>query len=86
MAVRIDWNKQALWGERRSPALIAIEEEAAQKVADKANSIGKGTYIVGSRQGAKRPQGRHRTSVATGDARAMVNNAKHNTLIRAMDG
>lgn len=85
MAVRIRWNQQALYDIRRDPAIIAAEEEAAQKVADEANSIGKGTYVVGSRQGEKRPQGRHRTSVATGDAKAMAHNAAHNTLIRAMN-
>lgn len=84
MTVRIKWNPNALYDVRRDPALIAAEEEAAQKVADEANSIGKGTYVVGSRQGAKRPQGRWRTSVATGDAKAMADNARHNTLIRSL--
>jgi hypothetical protein len=61
-----------------------LEEAAAQRVCDQANAIGKGTYAVGSRQGRKAPQGRWRTTVVTADARAMANNAKRNTLIRAM--
>lgn len=84
MTVRIRWNPQGLYDIRRDPAIIAAEESAAQEIADRANSIGKGTYVVGSRQGAKRPQGRWRTSVVTADAKAMANNAAHNTLIRSM--
>ncbi|MFT4125081.1 MAG: hypothetical protein QM662_02470 [Gordonia sp. (in: high G+C Gram-positive bacteria)] len=84
MAVRIEWNRSALYEMRSDPALVAAEVAAAQRVCDEANRIGKGTYVVGSRQGAKRPQGRWRTSVVTADAQAMAHNAKHNVLIRAM--
>ena len=82
--MRIDWNPHAFYDIRRDPALIAHEEQVAQGIADRANAIGHGTYAVGSRQGARRPQGRWRTSVVTADARAMADNAKHNTLIKAM--
>lgn len=84
MAVRIKWNPDALYEIRSDPALIAAEEDAAQQVAGTANSAGKGTYLVGSRQGRKDPQGRWRTSVVTGDAEAMADNAENNTLLRAL--
>lgn len=84
MALRIEWNRNGLYEVRSDPALVAAEEEVAQRVCDQANAIGKGTYAVGSRQGRRAPQGRWRTTVVTADARAMANNAKRNTLIRAM--
>jgi hypothetical protein len=84
MSLRIEWNDNALYEIRSDPAVVAAEETEAQRVCDKANSIGKGTYAVGSRQGRKAPQGRWRTTVVTADARAMANNAKNNTLIRSM--
>lgn len=84
MAVRLVWDYNALYQIRSDPALVAEEEAVAERVAAEANRIGKGTYAVGSRQGVKRPQGRWRTTVVTADARAMANNAKHNTLITAL--
>jgi hypothetical protein len=84
MAVRIEWNRNGLYQVRSDPALVAEEVAVAERICAEANSIGKGTYAVGSRQGAKRPQGRWRTTVVTADARAMANNARNNTLIRAM--
>ena len=84
MTVRIRFHTQGFYDLRRDPAIIAAEEDAAREVADRANAAGKGTYAVGSRQGAKRPQGRWRTSVVTADAKAMASNAKHNTLIQAL--
>lgn len=82
--VRIDWNKEGLFDVRRDPALVAAERDMAQKIAERANRMGKGTFMVGSRQGEKRPQGRWRTTVFTADAKAMASNAKHNILIRSM--
>nr|DAW17870.1 MAG TPA: type I neck protein [Caudoviricetes sp.] len=70
---------------RRDPGVVAELESVAQEVADRANSSGEGTYAVGSQQGRKNPQGRWRASVVTADAKAMVDNAKRNTLIRALD-
>ncbi|WP_425729523.1 hypothetical protein [Gordonia sp. DT219] len=84
--MRIEWNRNGLYELRSDPALVAMEEAEAQKVADRANSMGKGTFAVGSRQGMKRPQGRWRTTVVTADAKAMASNAKHNILVRAMGG
>lgn len=84
MTMRIRWNPDGLYSLRRDPAIIAAEEQAAQQVADRATADGKGTYLVGSQQGVRDPQGRWRTSVVTGDAAAIADNARHNTLIKAM--
>lgn len=85
MSVRIEWNTEAMYEIRRDPGVVAELESVAQEVADRANSSGEGTYAVGSRQGRKNPQGRWRTSVVTADAKAMVDCAKNNTLIKALD-
>lgn len=83
--MRIEWDHDAMYDIRRDPAVVAMLEAEAEKVADRANEMGNGTYAVGSQQGRKNPQGRWRASVVTADAKAMVDNAKHNTLIRALD-
>ena len=82
--MRIVWNNGALREIRSDPAVVGMEEAEAQRRCDELNARGKGTYITGSRQGVARPQGRWRTTVATGDARAMVDNAKYNTLVRSL--
>lgn len=84
MSVRIEWNTEAMYEIRRDPGVVAELESVAQEVADRANSSGEGTYAVGSRQGRKNPQGRWRASVVTADAKAMLDNARNNTLIRAL--
>ncbi|QZD97530.1 hypothetical protein SEA_LONELYBOI_12 [Gordonia phage LonelyBoi] len=85
MSVRLKFNIDGFYDLRRDPGIVGQEEAIAQQIADRANSIGKGTYALGSRQGRKAPQGRWRTTVVTADARAMANNARRNTLIRAME-
>lgn len=83
--MRIDFNNDWFWDERREADVVALLDGAAEKVCDRANEMGNGTYAVGSQQGRKNPQGRWRASVVTADAKAMVDNAKNNTLIRALD-
>lgn len=80
MAVRLKFNNDGFYDLRRSSNVVAMEEAEAQRICDEANARGKGTYATGSRQGMKRPQGRWRATVVTADARAMVDNAKYNTL------
>ena len=82
--MRIDWNSNALYEVRSDPALVAAEKTEAQKIADRANAFGKGTFAVGSQQGVRRPQGRWRTTVVTADAKAMASDRKHNILITSM--
>lgn len=85
--MRIDWNVDAFkdirYG-RHDASIIGMCETEAQKLADKASSMGPGTYATGSRAGAARPQGRHRASVVTADHAAIRDNAKNNTLLRAL--
>lgn len=82
--MRIDWNVKGFYDLRRSDGVIAELESHAERICDRANAMGKGTYATGSRQGMMRPQGRWRASVVTADAKAIADNAKNHTLIRAM--
>ena len=81
---QLRWNPNALYEVRSAPAVVAELNSMANAIAARANAIGKGTYAVGSQQGARNPQGRWRTTVVTADWMAMRNNLKHNTLIKAM--
>jgi hypothetical protein len=84
--MKIEFHKQAFKDIRygRTSEIVSELEGHANRIASEANATGAGTYVVGSRPGAARPQGRHRTSVVTGDARAMIDNARNNTLLRAL--
>lgn len=75
---RIKWNPNGLYNLRRAPGVIIDLERRSRKVAD---ACGAG-YETSSRQGAKRPQGRWRTTVVTTTWKAKRDNAKNNTLIR----
>lgn len=81
---RFVWNMNALFEIRSSPAVAAHLEAVAQAVCDAANAEGEGTYVVGSRQGLRRPQGRWRATVVTADYKAMRDNLRHNTLLKAL--
>lgn len=82
--MRIVFHKEAFYELRRDPGVVAELEGHAERIAAAANARGKGLYAVGSRQGMRRPQGRWRASVVTADARAMIDNAKYNTLARSL--
>ncbi|WP_301119777.1 hypothetical protein [Mycolicibacterium fortuitum] len=84
--IRIQWNRNALYQVRSQPAVVAREENLARGVAERSNraaGIDDG-YRVSSRQGARRPQGRWRTTVITANLRAMRDNAKHNRLVKEL--
>lgn len=81
---RMVWNPNALYDIRRDPAVVAQLDSAAEAIAGRANANGEGTYATGSRQGAKNPQGRWRASVVTVDYKAMRDNLRRNTLLKAM--
>ena len=89
--MRIDWNMEAFrdirYG-RHDPSIIGLLEGEAEKIADRANSMGGSAvkYAVGSQPGAARPRGRHRATVITANYAAMRDNAKNNTLLRALGG
>ena len=82
--MKIEFNKDAFYQLRSEPGVVGLLEEKAQRLADTANASGSGTYAVGSRQGARRPQGRWRASVVTADYAAMRDQAKNHTLQRAL--
>lgn len=83
--VRIRWKMGALHRIRSAPKVVDELEDWAGKVAATANRMGKTDgYKTSSRQGAKRPQGRWRTTVITANAKAMRDNMKSNTLTKAL--
>jgi hypothetical protein len=86
-SVDIKWKPGAFYKLRSEPGVQKALEAWAADVAAKANSMAKTDgYKTSSRQGARRPQGRWRTTVITANAKAMRNNTKHNTLIKALFG
>ena len=85
--MKIKWQKDALYDVRRLPTVVDMLEGIARGIAERANDtagLGDGGYMTGSRQGARRPYGRWRTSVVTASAAAMIDNGENNTLLRSM--
>ncbi|MBT2266452.1 hypothetical protein [Rhodococcus erythropolis] len=81
--VRMKWNTGALHELRSSPGPVGELERLASRVHAIASADG-GKFLIGSQQGASRPQGRWRTSVAVGDRKAARINAKHHSLLRGL--
>ena len=79
--MRIKWNNKGFYDLRREPGVVQDLERRARAVKEAA---GEG-YEVGSIQGARNPQGRWRTSVITADYKSQKDNAKNDTLLRALD-
>lgn len=74
---------------RSAEGVKAFLEGAGNEVARRANSQlknGDKGFKVSSRQGAKRPQGRWRVTVVAVSPYAKRHNAKHNTLLRSLNG
>ena len=90
MTIRVKHKVGGYYRLRSSGGVQAFLEGAAESVASRANAQLKGKggkgFVTGSRQGAKRPQGRWRTSVAAVSPYAKRANAKRNILIRALSG
>lgn len=92
--LRIVWNNKGFEEIRRSPKVAALVDKLGESAAMQA---GKG-YVYSGRQGKKGPspawnkkrgpgfQGRYRGIVFPDTARAMRDNAKHNTLVKLMGG
>lgn len=78
---KIVWKQGAFYRLRSEPGVVADLERRAEAVAEAAGD----GYLAGSRQGASRPQGRWRASVVTGDWDAIVDNARNQTLLKALD-
>jgi hypothetical protein len=88
MTIKVKHKVGGYYKVRSSGGVQAFLEGAAESVASRANAQlagGKG-FLTSSRQGAKRPQGRWRTSVAAVSPYAKRANAKRNILIKALSG
>lgn len=79
--MKIVWKPDGLYNLRSAPGVKADLTGRAERLAAACGGSAAG-YETSSQQGAKRPQGRWRATVVTATPRAMVSNAKHNTLIR----
>ncbi|MFC9768486.1 hypothetical protein [Rhodococcus jostii] len=87
MATRIRLHVAGFYTLRSAPRVRADLAGRAEAIASEAMlRSGEGAeYGTGSQQGARRPQGRWRSTVFTQNAHAMASNAKHNTLIKSLD-
>lgn len=87
MAARVRLNLQGFYDLRRAPGVRRDLDARARRIAEAAQAVGspEAEYGVGSEQGAKRPQGRWRSTVFTKNAVAMRSNAKNNSLIKSLD-
>jgi hypothetical protein len=86
--VDIKWNVGGWPMLRSEPGVRKALESLAEDIAADANKAAGLTdgFKTSSRQGARRPQGRWRTTVITATAMAMRKNAKHQTLLKALYG
>lgn len=82
--VTVKMNIPGFYELRSQPGVVADLVGRGKRVQSVASSDG-GKYVMGSRQGAKKPQGRWRVDVSTGDYRTRVKNRKHNSLLRGLD-
>ena len=84
-------NNRGFYLLRRDPGLIKDVEERAERVARACNAEAAtngragAKYATSSRQGAKKPQGRWRTTVITANYEAMIDNHKNNTLEKCVN-
>ena len=86
--IRVKHKNGGYYQLRSSGGVKAYLEGAGNAVAARANATlpeRKG-YTVSSRQGARRPYGRWRVTVAAYSPHARRSNAKRNTLLRALKG
>ncbi|DAZ90348.1 hypothetical protein [Mycobacteroides abscessus] len=85
--IRIKHKISGYYKTRSAPGVVKDLENRASRVADAANSdSGTGGFKTSSRQGAKRPEGRWRTTVIPTTFKAIRHNAKHNTLVKRLHG
>jgi len=68
---------------RSEPGVVADLEARGERVLADVGGERAG-YVLDSRQGRKRPQGRWRVSVAAVTAPAMIDNQRNNTLLRSL--
>lgn len=89
MTIKVKHKVSGYYKLRSAGGVVAFLEGAADDVAARANAQlkngGKG-FVTSSRQGAKRPQGRWRTTVAAVSPYAKRANAKRNVLLKSLSG
>ncbi len=83
--VRIKWNHDGFYKLRTGPGALAEVDSRAKRVKAAATAQGGGKYEVRTVVGERNPQGRARSSVTTADFRARRKNARHHTLLKALD-
>ena len=83
--MRIKWNVKGFYDLRREPGVVRDLESRAERIASSAEATGHGGYETSSQQGARKPQGRWRTTVITADAQAQRETAKNQHLLRNLD-
>ncbi|MEU4709510.1 hypothetical protein AB0G00_24100 [Nocardia salmonicida] len=82
--VQIKWNNAGFRALRSAPGVVADLEARAARIRAAAAAQG-GEYKTDSQMGASNPQGRWRVSIYTADYKAKRRNAKHHSLLRAID-
>lgn len=78
--MKVVFKPESLYEVRRSSGVVARVHQAAETIATASGS----GYSWSSRQGLKRPQGRWRAIVYPNTWAARHDNARNNTLVRAM--
>lgn len=87
MGKYMKWDKKASYNIRRSTPVRAHLNVIGMKVLAEAESTRankKVKYDIDSRQGARKPSGRWKVSIATANAHAMREEGRHNTLLKAL--
>lgn len=82
---RIKFNLKGFRDLRSAPGVRTDLEARAKRVQAAAEAMDGGNYGIYSQQGEAKPQGRWRTSVFTADPKTMALNAKHHTLLKALE-
>lgn len=89
---KLKWNRDALrkirYGDA-DPRVIEHLNSIADDLADDANKGARAhnhqaEYKTSSQPGRRKPQGRHRVTVITANAEAMVDNQAHNRLLQVL--
>lgn len=81
--VRVVHKIEGYYQLRSEPGVVGDLEARGGRVQSAAGGTAAG-YDMDSRQGAKGPQGRWRVTVAAVTRGAMLDNARNNTLLRAL--
>lgn len=82
-SIRVSHRMQGYYQLRSAPGVVMELERRAKRIADACNrEADTDGFRTSSRQGARRPMGRWRTTVITATRKAMLHNAKTNALIK----